>query len=464
MARLPSKGFILVALIAAVVCGFFHALPVVGLPSSAALLAAARGVAAARGLEGYGTASLGDQVAGWLWKIGGADFLMAGEWAKLFVVWAFGAFAVLIIMEIIARMLHDRRVRKILLGATLALLLATCVPSIWANVIKRPAKISDVGLIAPKALAEMVGKMDKAEIFANSSALPQLLLFTPNVAGGIAPGTAAALVTNPPAWREALRKSPWKAVVLSGPVEEYRRLLEHLVTSPDWHLEAVTNQGYLFLRGEGLPAKSLDVEKFQQGSDADTAVYLAQIAGYFDAIRRTAEARSAIDRALELSPQNVTVLSHAGTYALAHRRWQEAISYSNKALAKDPNYAHAKLVKAMALLEINQPQRALPLVDEVLMQAPDDLYTLFVKARICKALNDYVAEADTLEHIIAVSDRAGLPSMHYRIYLGQAYAKQGQPKPALENYKAVLASGTLNKEQADEIKDAIATIEAKSKP
>lgn len=463
MGKFPSKGYIGFALLAAGLCGFFHALPVVGLPSSGALLSAARGVAAARGLEGYGTARLGDKVAGWLWQMGGADFLMAGEWAKLFVVWAFGAFAVLIIMEIIARMLHDRRVRRILLGATLALLLATCVPSIWANVIKRPARASDLGLIAPKALADQVGKMNRGEVFANATALPQLLLFAPDVALGISPGTASVLASNPPVWREALRKTQWKAVVLSGPVEEYRRLLEHLVTSPDWHLAAVTNQGYLFLRGEGLPAKSLDIENFALGTPHNTAVYLAQIAGYYDAVRRTGEARSAIERALELSPQDVTVLAHAGTYALAHKRWQEAISYSNKALAIDPNYAHAKLVKAMALLEINEPQRALPLVNEVLMQAPDDLYTLFTKAKVCKALNDYVAEADTLEQIIAVSERAGLPAMHYRIYLGQAYARQGQPKPALENYKAVLASGTLNKEQADEVKDAIATIEAKSK-
>ncbi len=291
MARLPSKGFILVALIAAVVCGFFHALPVVGLPSSASLAGGGTGGGGGSRLGGlrYGQPrrpgsglALENRRGGFpRWRANGPSFLS---------VWAFGAFAVLIIMEIIARMLHDRRVRKILLGATLALLLATCVPSIWANVIKRPAKISDVGLIAPKALAEMVGKMDKAEIFANSSALPQLLLFTPNVAGGMAPGTAAALVTNPPAWREALRKSPWKAVVLSGPVEEYRRLLEHLVTSPDWHLEAVTNQGYLFLRGEGTAREIAGRGEIPAGSTHDTAVYLAQIAGYFDAIRRTAEA------------------------------------------------------------------------------------------------------------------------------------------------------------------------------
>lgn len=461
MGKFPSKGFILLSVMAAVVCGFLHALPVIGLPSARALQAAARGVASARGLEGYGAADLGDRVAGWLWKTGGADLLMAGEWAKIFVVWGLGTLAALVIMDVIARMLHDVKVRRILLGVTLALIVVTCVPPVWSGVVTRGPRISDVGLMAPMALAKLVAEKEGGQVFANPSALPQLLLF--DTAAGVKPGEAGALVANPPAWREALRKAQWQAVVLSGPVEEYRRLLEHLVTSPDWHLAAVTNQGYLFLRGDGPRARSVDLDTFALGNEEDTAVYLAQIAGYYDAIRRTTEARGAIERALELSPNDVTVLAHAGTYALAHRRWQEAISYSDKALKRDPNYPHAKLVKTIALLETGQPQRALPLVNEVLMQAPDDLYSLFVKARVCKALNDYVAEADTLERIIAVSDRLGLPSMHYRIYLGQAYAKQGQPKPALANYKMVMESGVLNKEQADEIREAIATIEAKGK-
>lgn len=456
-----SKRHIVIGLLVALLGGLFHALPVLGLPSANALSSAARGIASGRGLEGYGQAGLGDKLAGWLWETGGSSALTAGEFARTFLGWAVGILIALAVMEAIARMLHDKRTRRILFIVTFALIAATCVSPIWSGLIRRPAQISDLSLMAPKALALEVAKLKKEDVFANASALPHLLLFVPETAGGISPITAAQLVSNPPAWREALRKSNWQAVLLSGPVEEYKNLLEHLITSPDWRLAAITNQGYLFLRGDGPVAKSIDVDAFSSGSDHDTAVYLAQIAGYYDAVRRTGEARKCIARALDLAPNEVTVLAHAGTYALAHKRWQEAISYSNKALEQNPNYPHAKLVKAVALQEVGEPHRAMPLVNEVLIQAPDDLYSLFLKAKISRSLNDYVAEADTLEKIIAVSDRSGLPSMHYRIYLGQAYAKQGQPKPALENYKLVLASGTLNKDQAAEIKDAITTIEAK---
>ncbi len=456
-----SKRHIVIGLSVALVAGLLHALPVLGLPSANALASAARGLASSRGLEGYGQAGIGDKLAGWLWQTGGAPALTAGEFARVFVGWTLGLLVALAIMETIARMLHHNRTRRILFTVTFALIAATCVSPIWAGLIRRPVAVSDLSLMAPKALATEVEKREAAQVFANASALPHLVLFAPGTVGGVSPITAGQLVSDPAAWREALRKSQWEAVVLSGPVEEYRRLLEHLITSPDWRLAVINNQGYLFLRGDGPVAKSIDVDKFSLGSDHATAVYLAQIAGYYDAVRRTGEARKCIARALDLAPNEVTVLAHAGTYALAHKRWQEAINYSNKALAQNPHYPHAKLVKAVALQEVGEPHRAMPLVDEVLLQAPDDLYSLFLKAKISRSLNDYVAEADTLEKIIAVSDRAGLPSMHYRIYLGQAYAKQGQPKPALENYKLVLASGTLNKEQAAEIQDAITTIEAK---
>lgn len=463
MGKFPSKFFIGVCVLTAAVCGFLQALPVMGLPSANALLAAARGVAAGRGLEGYGAAGLGDRIAGWLWEMGGPSFLMAGEWAKVFVVWSLMTLAVLVVAERLGRLIRGGRWRRVLPGVAFLLVLAACVPSVWSGVGSWQGRVSDLGLLAPKELAGLVAEREGREVFANASALPYLLLFAPESTAGVSPAMAAELVGNPPGWREALRKSQWQAVVLSGPVEEYRRLLEHLVTSPDWHVAAVTNQGYLFLRGSGTPAQSVDVGKFEMGSAVDTAVYLAQVAGYYHAMRRTGDARKCMERALELAPNNVSVLAHAGTYALGQKRWQEAISYSNKALARDGNYGHAKLVKAVALMETGQPHRALPLVNEVLARSPDDLYTLFAKARVCKALSDYVEEADTLERIIAVSDRQGLPSMHYRIYLGQAYAKQGQPKPALKNYKMVLESGSLNEEQADEIREAIATIEAKGR-
>ncbi|HRJ70653.1 MAG TPA: tetratricopeptide repeat protein, partial [Terrimicrobiaceae bacterium] len=266
------------------------------------------------------------------------------------------------------------------------------------------------------------------------------------------------------AWRDALRQSGWTAAILSGSVEEYRPLLGHLLTSPDWHLAALTNQGYLFLRTPGTAAPSIHATEFHLGNARDTAVYLAQIAGYYDAAGRPTAARACIEQALQIAPASTAVLSHAATFAVAHKRWQEAIAFADKTLAREPGNPHARLVKALALLETGQAGKALPQVDEVLDRAPEDLYSLFLKARICRTLNDYVTEAETLERVVAVNEKAGMPVTNYRIFLGQAYARQGQAEPALANYRTVLASGELNAEQAEEIREAIATIEAKTRP
>lgn len=464
MGRISTRQYVLAAAVVAVLCGFVHALPFLGSPSHAALLSAARGIAAAQGLEGFGAPGLGGRVAGWLWTVGGAGFVAAGRWTAEFLAWTALAFMVLIGAGVLACRPHRARTGGLFIGVALAAVLGSCAVPLRDGLFRRAERVNRIDLTVPSEIAAAVSGQPKARVFANASALPFLLLFAPDAAGGVSPAQAAALAGNPPAWRDALRRSGWSAAVLSGPIEEYRPLLDHLITSPDWHLAALTNQGYLFLRTPGTAAPSVNAMEFQLGNAKDTAVYLAQIAGYYDAASRPTAARACIEQALQLAPGNTAVLSHAATFAVAHKRWQEAIALANKTLAREPGNSHAKLVKALALLETGQAGKALPQVDEVLDHAPDDLYSLFLKARICRSLNDYVAEAETLERVIAVNEKAGMPVTNYRIFLGQAYARQGQAEPALANYRTVLNSGELNAEQAEEIREAIATIEAKSRP
>jgi tetratricopeptide (TPR) repeat protein len=253
----------------------------------------------------------------------------------------------------------------------------------------------------------------------------------------------------------------WNAVLLSGPVGEYRPLLDHLMASPDWHLAFITNYGFLFRYGSGLPARSPD-PAFRFGSDQETAVYLAQIAGYYDAVRRSADARACIERALELAPDNTSVLSHAATFAAAQKRWQDAISYSRRALENDHGLIHAKLTQALALFETGEAEKAEELVNDVLLETPDDMYTLFLSARTRRSLNDYGGEAESLERLVAIASKTGAPTASYRVYLGQAYARQGLAEPAVRNYRAALESGQLDARQSDELRDAINAIESKT--
>ena len=464
MLRSSLSIYAIIAALASGICGFLHSLPFLhAVPSHASLAAAARGIASFQGLEGYGTASWIDRIAGRLWQSDGASRLAAGEWLAVFAASTVAAFLVLVIVLGFLRLLNDARTRKIVFSSAIILILATCIPRLWGAIARRDDRILDLGLLIPVELASHVRASDQARIFANPSALVNLLLLVPRSTESVSMTDSARFSANPERWREEFRRAKWNIVLLSGPLGEYRPLLEHLMASPDWHLASVSNQGFLFVYGFGLPVGSLD-ETFRRANDQDTAVYLAQISGNYDAIRRTRDARACLERALALAPDNTTVLSHAATFAAAHKRWQDAIDYSGKALAGNPDLAHAKIVQALALMETGRADRAQELVDQVLLQSPNDSYTLFLSARIRRSLNDYAREAESLEKLVAIGQKTGGPTADYRIYLGQAYARQSLVEPALQNYRAALDSGQLDAKQAEEVRHAIESIESRRTP
>ena len=464
MFRSSSIKYAIIAVLASGICGLLHSLPFLhALPSPASLGAAARGIASFQGLEGYGTASWIDRIAGRLWQSGGASRLAAAEWLAVFAASTAAAFLVLVVVLGFLRLLKEARTRKIVFGSAIILILATCIPRLAGTIVRRDEKVLDLGLLIPVELADHLRASDRPRIFANPSALVSLLLLAPRSIESVSMIDSLRLSANPERWREGFRRAKWNVVLLSGPLGEYRPLLEHLMASPDWHLASVSNQGFLFLYGFSLPVGSLD-ETFRRANDHDTAVYLAQISGNYDAIRRTRDARACLERALALAPNNTIVLSHAATFAAAHKRWQDAIDYSGKALAGNPDLAHAKIVQALALLETGRADRAQELVDQVLLQSPDDPYTLFLSARIRRSLNDYAREAESLEKLVAIGQKTGGPTADYRIYLGQAYARQSLIEPALQNYRAALDSGQLDPKQAEEVRHAIETIESSRTP
>jgi hypothetical protein len=446
---------------ASVICGFLHSLPFFGsFPTAGSLAAAIRGLASLRKIEGFGNASMLDLVAARLWEAGGASLLATGQSLAVFAGWSLATFFSLAVVYAIVRLLDDRGSRAILFGSAIILVLATCVPALWMSWRNRGEKASDVRLLLPLELADQIRATAREKVFANPTALGHLLLLLANGKGGVSPGDSARLTENPSQWREAFRRQRWAAVVLSGPIGEYRPLLDHLLVSPDWHLASVTNHGFLFRYGPGLPPRSLE-ENFHFESDRETALYLAQIAGYYEAIRRTGDARACLERALSLAPENTSVLSHAANFAVAQRRWQDALAHSRKALEKNPNLGHAKLVQALALFETGETEQAEKLIAEVLLESPNDSYTLFLSARIRRTLNDYSGEAASLEKLVANAQKAGVSPVDYQIYLAQAYAKQGLAEPALRSYRAALESDQLGPRQKDDIREAIDSLESR---
>jgi tetratricopeptide (TPR) repeat protein len=400
-----------------------------------------------------------DGVAARVWRAGGPTALAWGEALFVLIWWTVVGFGVLLGVWLAARWIARVRVRWLVCGLAAVGVVGSGVPDTWRWIQRKNASVSDIRLLVASELADAAKSLPRGALFANPTALSQLVLFAPEGGGGVSPQAAAALSLNPSAWRKTLRKAGWTAVALSGPIGEFRPLLEYLLHAPDWRLSLVTNQGYFFVREPGAPVPSLDLKTFHLRNDRETAIYLAQIAERYEAIGRPGDGLAALNRALELAPDDPTVLSHAATFAAGRKRWQDAIAYSGRALTADPGSNHARLVRALAFLESGDAGGAQTLCEQVLSEAPNDLYTLFLYARICRELHDATLEAVTLEKVIALSQAAGLETLHYRIYLGQAYARLGQPEPALKNYRMVLESGGLSPDQAGEIRDAISAIE-----
>lgn len=453
MARPPLPKIPAFARVLAIVVGLLHALPHLGAPASqAALLAAARAESGS-----LGPVSVVDRFYGVAWSLGGTGGLSVAETLLTFLYWIVVAFFLLAVAALIPWR------RKLLLGLASLLLLASCWIPVRQWFVTDRATLA-LPLSAPVEEAAIARNKPVGSVFANSSALPFLSLFAPGAVHSMTPGQAADLTADPRLWRQEMRKSKWQTTVLSGPTTEIRPLLDHLLSSPDWALVKISNQGYVFERiGEAPPLPAFQPTSINLTFSSATAVYLAQIAERYDAIRRSSEAQAAMERALEFAPKNPVVLSHAASLEASHRRWQKALAYCDQTLTLDPGNTFAGLLKAVCLLETNQPDQAEQVARKVLSRAPNDPYTLFFYARICRTIHDYTTEAETLEKLVRVTKASGGGRIlaTYYVYLGQAYARMGRPNEAIANYRLALAEPSLDPEFAREVRASIQTIEDK---
>jgi tetratricopeptide (TPR) repeat protein len=264
----------------------------------------------------------------------------------------------------------------------------------------------------------------------------------------------------PSEWRAAQRSKQWDTVVFSGPLTEYRPLLNHLLISPDWRLTGFTNQGWVFKRGEGVPVVLPAADSIDLGSATETALYLAQLSARFEAMGNAVAARASIERALELAPREAEVRMHAANFAAARKRWQDVAAHAKAALKSSPGSATGHSLLALAMLESGDPGAARKSAQEALRLAPADPGTLFLLARAQRTEKDYRSEAETLEILVATCRDRGLPSAGYQAYLAQAYAQVGNAEGAAKNYREALSSGQLDEVQAGAIREALEVVES----
>lgn len=438
--------------------GLLQILPLWGAtPQPGTWASAARGMAASLAQPDYGHADLADRLAMICWKMGGPAGLTLWQGGLVFIVGGFFALSALVLILWLGGFFH-RGAKPLFIGA-IAVLLLWSGWQIWTGFTRHAALVQSLALTQPIELAEAIAREKPGTVFATPTALNYLILQNPALAT-LNPERSAILSRKARRWREALRSANWRSAMLAGPNSEFTGLLDHLLTSPDWRLAQVSNQGYLFLREAGEPCPSLDPTAIKLGSDRETALYLAQIAERYEAIRRTAEARAFSKIAVDMAPNDLQVLSHTAALEASRGKWHDAIVYCDRALKVDPTSSYLRLLKASCLLEVNQAAKAEQMAREVLDRSPNDLYTLFLYARISRSLHDPAAESETLEKLIKLTPPENIPA-NYFVFLGQAYAKLGMADPALGAYRKALDRPDMGPELGAEVRNQIEAIEQK---
>ena len=254
----------------------------------------------------------------------------------------------------------------------------------------------------------------------------------------------------PTAWRLADRASKYGAVVLAGPVAEYRPLLDHLLKSPDWSLAQWYPYALVFRRGANPPGHSLHMENEVleekiPGAPAQ-AVYWARLASQAAAVGQPGEARRLFQKALGLDAQGAEVRALQASFLASRGEWAAAAAAARALVAEHPRYLPAWQVLVQADLAGGRSSAAWEAAEAMLRLQPKDPYSLFLTARAAHEAGASFAEVEFLQRLIQVSRRRGLPVGHYYIYLGQAQAKQGYMSQAMESFQTARDSGELNEE------------------
>ncbi len=323
----------------------------------------------------------------------------------------------------------------------------------------RPAVPADPRMQAPLELARNAASRGLKNIFANPRA-QALLRDQPLAFAPADPKTAAALQA-PALWRRLDRQHRYDAVLLAGPAGEFQPLLRHLIDSPDFRLVRVDHWGVLFVRGAPAaytpPTPGSIGREFSRA--ADRGACLAHMALMLEAVGEVSAARAYSAAALEAAPKEAAVHVAAAALALARKDYPPAMEQAQQALALDPRDLGALEIAARTFAASGATEQAWTVASALKSRAPsDDMNVLFLHARIANSAHDYGGEQDSLERLITLAERQGLPASDYRVYLGQSYARQGLPRPALAQLELAARDPNLTPQQRANLATAIATV------
>lgn len=150
------------------------------------------------------------------------------------------------------------------------------------------------------------------------------------------------------------------------------------------------------------------------------------------------EASQHIDRALVIDSNSATVLSLVANACMSLRRWDESLTYAERAVELNPNVANARQVLAFDYLHFNRPKDALVQLEAEQQLAPRG-FTSYLSILYRAAAFILM---DDLETALKITDQALALAPTYAIALSQKAflcAMMGRRPEALEAFRRSIA-------------------------
>jgi len=252
----------------------------------------------------------------------------------------------------------------------------------------------------------------------------------------------AQAAQNPKLFRQLDREQRFDALYLAGDPTQFQTLMGHLLDTADWKLSYLDHTSMIFRRNvaqEWEPGRLREVDaKLGNLSSSDRALFLAQAASKVLAMRKLSAAKELLDRAVGLDPRTPQVWSGLAEYHMALGEWTAAVAKADRALALDPNCLQALGVKAQSQFSSKHFADALQTSRRLVLKLPDDPQILFYHAKIAHEAGQYGEEIEVLHKLIEMAKEEQRPTEGYRVYLGQAYARDGQGDLAKRELNMVL--------------------------
>ena len=263
-------------------------------------------------------------------------------------------------------------------------------------------------------------------------------------------------------FRKLDRQFHFDVILLCGDPSEFQPLLNYLVTQPDFTHVYLDHTSIIYMRS---PAAKWSPEslgplhdRFANYPRFDRAQFLTMLSSKLDAAGDPTRARQYLNESLSLdkdSPLTWTQLAHN---AAQTGDVKSAMDDTDRALKLDENDYYALITRIHLLESLNRNEEALHFSSELLKTHPDDTMLLYKHVMIADKAFNYTEEIAALTHLIDLVSAQKRSVAGFRIYLGQAYERDGQVQPALDEFQKALDEGTLSDEQQKGIKMQIDSI------